>query len=158
MARLTCSRKGSFLPVCIEPTIPHMVMVFFPSALPPPGWGTASEASGVIAGQSWSAYLDRDCNRVEKSNVQYSKRNLALGGPPSGQVWVVGSAGIRYFEERVCFTISYPAANLQLPQTSLKMIRRCLAGSRPLPTPLSAGERVLSELFETSELEQFKRN
>ncbi len=113
---------------------------------------------GVIAGQSWSAYLDRDCNRVEKSNVQYSKRNLALGGPHSGQVWVVGSAGIRYFEERVCFTISCPAANFQLPQTPLEMIRRCLAGSRPLPTPLSAGERVFSELFETSELEQFKRN
>src|SRR2546430_16939126 len=79
---------------------------------------------------------------IESKNRMFSIASVsqAPGGPHHGQAWVAGSAAIRYFEERgfYCFV---PAANSELPQTPLEMMRRCLVGSRPPPTPLFAGKR-----------------
>lgn len=102
---------------------------------------------GVTAGQSWSAYVDRDCNRVEKSNVQYSKRNLALGGPHGGQGWVVGSAGYDTLKN-MCALPFHVRGKLRASADASQIIRRCLVGSRPLPTPLSVGERVFKRTIQ----------
>jgi len=41
-----------------------------------------------------SLIVEHDCNRVKKSNVQYSKRIQAPRGPHNGQGWVVGSSDL----------------------------------------------------------------